>query len=66
MQVMGAASQNNDECSTSAPKVCKMREALPFCKANPNWIPKKTEAHVKDLPESNRGFSRALLDDEAG
>jgi hypothetical protein len=61
MPVNGAASQNHDRCSTSAPKIPRMREAFPFCKAKPNWIPKKPKLMFQICQNDKRGLERTAV-----
>ena len=39
--VSGAATQSNGSVFMSAPRVWKIRLALAFWSANPNWMPRK-------------------------
>src|SRR3546814_705638 len=60
MPVIGATSQNSERCSTSAPNVWRMREALPVCRAKPNWMPRKPKLILKICAVLSRCFVRLV------
>jgi hypothetical protein len=57
MPVKGATNQNQDNSCTSAPKFCKILEAFPFCRANPNWMPKNPKLMENICQKFILGFS---------
>lgn len=61
MPVMGATSQNHERCSTGAPKLSNMREALPFCKAKPNCMPIKPKLMFHICQKLSLGFVLLIM-----
>lgn len=56
MPTRGATIQNIGSCSTSAPKERRILLVLPFCKANPNCIPRKPKLMVTICAMESNGF----------
>ncbi len=54
--VTGAASHRIDSSLISAPRVEKIRLVLVFCRANPNWMPKKPKLIFHSCQNDRRGL----------
>ena len=62
--VTGAAIHRMGMFSTLAPRVSKIRLTFAFCRANPNWMPRKPKLMFQMSQNDSFGLGRSSVGDE--